>query len=110
MNIATAFKRSQRKKAEEVADEMRDAMKEDAVELSDLTGVIVDFAELAVARELDLEKEGCYTHMPSKLIPLAYGTKERSKNKQAVFFSQEIAFLQLFARRRTIHSRPARQS
>jgi hypothetical protein len=82
MNIARAFTRSQAKKAAAVAEELKGMLEEDKIDVEELTGLIVDFAELAVARQMGVEKEGCTMHNASKIIPLTFGIKDHTRMKE----------------------------
>ena len=80
-NIATRFQRSQAKKAEEVAKVLKKTLEADGSSVDEMVGLMIDHAELAVARHLDKAKEGCYMHMPAKIVPEAYGTKDRTRKR-----------------------------
>lgn len=77
-----------------VADGIHQLWEELSFLPGDFVGNIQDFADLAVSRELNFEKEGCLMHNEDKPGRFAVGVLTKSKNKNEVeAFPQGVALL-----------------
>jgi len=68
----------------QMADQLKQISEDNAMQREDFNSKIQDFADLAVAREMDFEEEGCQMHNEDKVGASAIGSLVRSAGKREV--------------------------